>query len=309
MGMREERLVTIDGLPEALRPHLGLLALPRDEVTKRYDRRLAKYFASYGHPETFLKHQAESFRDADMRDATVLDFGCGFGLIASMFAALGARRVVGIDMDPTMITRGRQLLQEWLPQDVRDRVELRCGDLLASDLTDEGFEVITTIESLSHVQSVSQAIGAIRRWIRPEAESWYPTATIGFTCRASAGGEKSGTRGKRRSPPPSVVRPSPPPSATGPRRRSSDGCKRRSDCRPKTASPPSVSKSTRAFPRCRPPTDGWSIHRPVITKSESSTRSRSWLSLRKLALRGAFYCRTPIIPTGAGIRQRWLRKD
>lgn len=160
-------LVLRQSVPAALRPHLELLRLGREAHTSRYDARFAKYLASYGDPETFLLHQAESFRDANMQGATVLDFGCGFGLIGSMFAALGAARVVGVDMDGSMIDRGRSLIAEWLPPEVQQRVELRNVNALEADLPSNTFSVITAIESLSHVQSVTSAIQLFRRVIQP----------------------------------------------------------------------------------------------------------------------------------------------
>lgn len=153
-------------LPDALRPHLRLLSTPRAELTARYDARFTGYIASYGHPETFLLHQAESFSDAEMAGATVLDFGCGFGLLGAAFAALGAKRVIGVDLDGSMIRRGRALIDEWLPA-VKDKVTLVQGSLFEAELPVERFDVITAIESLSHVQNVTDALGAFRARIAP----------------------------------------------------------------------------------------------------------------------------------------------
>jgi 2-polyprenyl-3-methyl-5-hydroxy-6-metoxy-1,4-benzoquinol methylase len=121
----------------------------------------------YGNPITFLTNQAESFAEVRGKDATVLDLGCGFGLISCTFALLGANKVVGVDLDPTMIGIAGTLIKELLPSDVAARIEVQRRDILAAPFEARSFDVILAIESLSHIQSLEDAIKAIRRLSRP----------------------------------------------------------------------------------------------------------------------------------------------
>lgn len=68
----------------------------RDAVIVRLDPGLA--FGSGTHPTTALCLQW--LDSLDLRDKTVLDFGCGSGILALAALKLGAARAVGVDNDP-----------------------------------------------------------------------------------------------------------------------------------------------------------------------------------------------------------------
>ena len=54
-----------------------------------------------GLTSSFHKH----FSPAEVAGKRVLDFGCGFGDMSRLAAELGARQVIGVDIDPTAIER------------------------------------------------------------------------------------------------------------------------------------------------------------------------------------------------------------
>lgn len=62
-------------------------------------------FGTGSHPTTRLC--LEWLREALVPGATVLDYGCGSGILAIAAARLGAGRVVGVDLDPQAITASR----------------------------------------------------------------------------------------------------------------------------------------------------------------------------------------------------------
>lgn len=152
---------------DRLAPLLAFLQRSDADLTQAYDRRFCNYMRGYGHPVTFLEHQQESFGQARMSGQTVLDLGCGFGIIAAAFALLGAKKVMGVDLDGSMIVTGNRILDQILPPEVRANVEISVRDILKEPFAPASFDVVATIESLSHIQSVEAAITAVRAMIRP----------------------------------------------------------------------------------------------------------------------------------------------
>ncbi|WP_022940659.1 50S ribosomal protein L11 methyltransferase [Psychromonas hadalis] len=57
----------------------------------------------------------------DLQDKVIIDFGCGSGILAIAALKLGAKRVIGIDIDPQAITASRDNAQR---NDVSDQLEL-----------------------------------------------------------------------------------------------------------------------------------------------------------------------------------------
>ncbi|MEH6452688.1 MAG: 50S ribosomal protein L11 methyltransferase [Psychromonas sp.] len=57
----------------------------------------------------------------DLQDKVIIDFGCGSGILAIAALKLGAKRVIGIDIDPQAITASRDNAQR---NNVSDQLEL-----------------------------------------------------------------------------------------------------------------------------------------------------------------------------------------
>jgi ribosomal protein L11 methyltransferase len=98
-----------------------------DAAVVRLDPGLA--FGSGTHPTTALclRWLDGLASDGALRDATVLDFGCGSGILALAALKLGAARAVGVDNDPQALIATRDnaarndvdaRLQVWLPHEV-----------------------------------------------------------------------------------------------------------------------------------------------------------------------------------------------
>jgi ribosomal protein L11 methyltransferase len=88
-----------------------------EAVNIRLDPGLA--FGTGTHPTTALC--LEWLDGADLSDQTVLDYGCGSGILAIAAARLGARRVWALDIDPQALLASDANAAE---NEVEDRIEL-----------------------------------------------------------------------------------------------------------------------------------------------------------------------------------------
>jgi 2-polyprenyl-3-methyl-5-hydroxy-6-metoxy-1,4-benzoquinol methylase len=92
-----------------------------------------------------------------------LDFGCGTGEITSQLAALGASRVIGVDIDPGLT--GMAGLRAELDR-VSDRVQVLCGDI--ATIEPQPVDVALCFAVLHHVPDrLGETVAAIRRWLNP----------------------------------------------------------------------------------------------------------------------------------------------
>ena len=97
-------------------------------------------FGTGAHPSTLLclRWLAENLR----RGATVLDYGCGSGILAIAAAKLGAGRVTGIDIDPQAVATSRAnaasndvLVAFGLPEEFSpEPVDVALANILANPL-------------------------------------------------------------------------------------------------------------------------------------------------------------------------------
>lgn len=71
----------------------------------------------------------------DLRDARILDLGCGFGAFDRWAVAHGAHSVIGVDLSENMLRRARKLTDS-------TRIDYRRGDITALDLPERGFDLI-----------------------------------------------------------------------------------------------------------------------------------------------------------------------
>lgn len=92
-----------------------------DAVMVRLDPGLA--FGTGSHPTTALC--LEWLDGADLAGATVVDYGCGSGILALAAARLGAARVIAVDNDPQARTACRDNVRR---NRLEDAVEVRGAD-------------------------------------------------------------------------------------------------------------------------------------------------------------------------------------
>jgi SAM-dependent methyltransferase len=110
-----------------------------------------------------------------MRNARVLDIGCGFGLRLICFALLGARTCVGIDISPEMISDFKRL-KEGCAIDV----EAICGDFLDFEFPEESFDIVIMNSSISHVRDTQSLLVKIRGILAPGGCLWIADENNGL---------------------------------------------------------------------------------------------------------------------------------
>ena len=86
-------------------------------------------FGTGTHPTTALC--LEWLDGLDLKDKSVIDFGCGSGILAIAALKLGAKSAVGIDIDPQAILASRNNAEQ---NGVADRLQLFLSDEKPSDL-------------------------------------------------------------------------------------------------------------------------------------------------------------------------------
>ncbi|MFM2480806.1 50S ribosomal protein L11 methyltransferase [Celerinatantimonas sp. YJH-8] len=100
-------------------------------------------FGTGTHPTTALC--LEWLESLDLTDKTVVDFGCGSGILAIAALKLGAKRVVGIDIDPQALTASKdnaernhvaEQLELYLPKDQPEdfQADVVVANILAGPL-------------------------------------------------------------------------------------------------------------------------------------------------------------------------------
>jgi 2-polyprenyl-3-methyl-5-hydroxy-6-metoxy-1,4-benzoquinol methylase len=82
-----------------------------------------------------------------IKDASVLDIGCGAGMHATEFAARGASRVVGIDFALAMVEQARQVAGE---TGLDNRCEFICDDFLATSFQEE-FDIVLAMGLFDYI--------------------------------------------------------------------------------------------------------------------------------------------------------------
>ena len=107
---------------------------------------------------------------AQLRDAAVLDVGCGGGLLSEALAQAGAK-VTAIDLAPNLLKVARlHGLESGIKVDYRDRaVESLAEEVPAS------FDAITCMEMLEHVPEPASVIEACARLLKPGGQLFLST--------------------------------------------------------------------------------------------------------------------------------------
>jgi SAM-dependent methyltransferase len=103
---------------------------------------------------------------ADLRDRKVLDVGSGFGLSLVTFALLGAREAHGIEYDPDAVAAVARYLPR-LPSELAGRVQNREGDAAAIPYPAGSFDVVFSVEAISHYADVPAFLGEAARVLKP----------------------------------------------------------------------------------------------------------------------------------------------
>ncbi|TJX68747.1 50S ribosomal protein L11 methyltransferase [Soehngenia saccharolytica] len=96
-------------------------------------------FGTGTHETTYMCAQA--LEKLGVKGKKVFDIGCGSGILSIIAAKLGAKEVIGIDLDMTSVEVAKKNI---LNNNVSDIVEIRHGDLL-SQITDKADVIVMNI--------------------------------------------------------------------------------------------------------------------------------------------------------------------
>lgn len=92
-------------------------------------------------------------------DSTVLDFGCGTGVLLDQ-ACRGAQRVVGVDL---VLDSARMLVNEWNLD-----VELMTPDEARAQLEPDSVDIVVAAEVLEHVEPIEDALDMFESWLKED---------------------------------------------------------------------------------------------------------------------------------------------
>ena len=110
---------------------------------------------------------------------TILDVGCGGGLLSEYMARSGAR-VVGIDASSTIIEVARQHAHS-----SGLTIDYQVADLESfADQHTHAFDIVTCMEMLEHVPRPDEIVSAVARCLKPQGYAYF--STINRTPKAYA---------------------------------------------------------------------------------------------------------------------------
>jgi len=154
--------------PEVIDRIQQLLQKRRSFIEEEFSPYFYRYFVRYSNPikfDGYLNLSRYLFRVSKAKDASVLDLGCGFGLMATIFGVYGARKVVGYDLNPEKILCFKKMLS-YLNSEIKN-VKPVLGDSSKIEYPDEYFDVIITNETFSHISAIGESIHEANRVLKP----------------------------------------------------------------------------------------------------------------------------------------------
>ena len=98
----------------------------------------------------------------DLRDKTILDFGCGTGRYSLKFAKAGAK-VTGIDITPEMLAEA-----EKKSVDAGLEVDFKIGDILKTELPETHYDTIFSSLTITHISDLSKLFNHLFKALKSE---------------------------------------------------------------------------------------------------------------------------------------------
>ena len=139
-----------------------------DARTGRHMRAYLGFGPEGGEIDRFVRYALDLLAVADrpLMGQRILDAGCGYGLLLVVCGFEGAEAMKGIDIDARAITFANEY-KRLLPSDIAGRLEIQSGDVMRLPFPDASFDVVTSVEAISHYLDVSEGLGEIARVLRP----------------------------------------------------------------------------------------------------------------------------------------------
>lgn len=100
----------------------------------------------------------------NLENKTFLDIGCGSGLFSIAASALGAREVLGIDVDPESVATAKELLEkisQWDPAVRKNTIIFREDSILNDKLQTLRYDIVYSWGVLHHAGDMHQAFANV----------------------------------------------------------------------------------------------------------------------------------------------------
>ncbi len=157
-------------------------------AVRRYRRRMSRQKEAGASPvrseADYWNWQFETSRDyfgkywdllEKVPGARILDIGCGIGGRACFLAGLGARSVVGVDINADEITKANGLVARLRNPSVQSRVNfMKVRENEPLDL--EPFDVVTLVASMEHVRDPVGMLDLAHSMLRPGGVCYFGTS-------------------------------------------------------------------------------------------------------------------------------------
>jgi len=154
--------------PETIQKFRELLNTPRASLEKEFSPYFYRYLGRYKNLKKWNAYVMQSnyfFEKTMAKDAKVLDLGCGFGMMATLFRLFGSEEVVGYDLNTEKIGLFQKLIS-YIGSETNN-VKPVLGDSTRIKYPDEYFDVVITNETLSHVREMESTIDEVNRVLKP----------------------------------------------------------------------------------------------------------------------------------------------
>jgi SAM-dependent methyltransferase len=117
--------------------------------------------------------------EPDVRDARVLDLGCGQGVVTVNLAQRGAREVVGLDVDADAISFAGSYVPDAYPA-FTGKVRFVCHDI--ADLAgSESFDFVFSKDAFEHILDLKGVVGHIQRLLKPGGRLILGTSPLNYS--------------------------------------------------------------------------------------------------------------------------------
>ena len=104
----------------------------------------------------------------NLKGKTFLDVGSGSGMFSIAASALGAKRVLGFDVDPEAVSTSKKLIEKisrWDPDVKKDAIDFKVGSILNNDLAWQQYDVVYSWGVLHHTGNMYKAFEAIKNLV------------------------------------------------------------------------------------------------------------------------------------------------
>jgi ubiquinone/menaquinone biosynthesis C-methylase UbiE len=117
--------------------------------------------------DSLIRDKEFILRMGGMRQARVLDIGCGFGWDDVLLSVLGDNTIVANDIRSTMIDVVNERLDELRRQGFDLPITPILGDVCELSLPEQSFDAIHSSEAIEHVHDLPKMFEVVRKLLRP----------------------------------------------------------------------------------------------------------------------------------------------